>query len=323
MSKRYNYHRHRNRKKIRNRCIIITLFLMIVATLIVVPCVLAANLSRQPEQPVDTASVSEADTTSSANQTTSAGSDAVASIAGVGDLITGILGGETQSQPDGQSGGYDPVDEATIEAVRNGDYKGMIAITFDDGPNANTTAEMLDLLEREQIPATFFMLGQNVAANESLLPRMIAAGCELGTHSWDHTDLTSVSDEELKAQISRSEQAVYNACGVYPTVFRAPYGKLNEKIEANLKVPSIYWTVDTMDWQSKDPGAIRREIVSSAYDGAIILMHDIYDSTVKGFSAAIQDLRNEGYAFVTVSTLLRRNGEEPKAGVTYYDNEPA
>lgn len=196
----------------------------------------------------------------------------------------------------------------------------LIALTFDDGPNYATTGKLLDGLKKHKAKATFFMLGQNVAGNEDLVQRMKKEGHELGNHSWDHAQLTELSQKKIQNEVNKTNEAVYAACGAYPTVFRAPYGSLNDKVLSNVEIPSIYWSVDTLDWKNRNANYVKKQILKSAYDGAIILLHDIHETTVKGVLAALDTLEKEGYTMVTVTQLLSRHGETPQAGTTYVDD---
>lgn len=199
----------------------------------------------------------------------------------------------------------------------------LIAITFDDGPSAKYTGKLLDALKKYDAKATFFLVGRNVAGNEALVKRMLKEGHEVGNHSWSHADLASISKKEMQAEVDKTDKAVYKASGAYPSVFRAPYGSLSDALLDHLDVPSIYWSVDTLDWQTKDKNYVKKQILDNAYDGAIILLHDIHETSVDGAIVAIKQLQDEGYTLVTVSQLLSRNGGSADAGVTYFDCEPA
>lgn len=199
----------------------------------------------------------------------------------------------------------------------------LIAITFDDGPSAKYTGKLLDALKKHDAKATFFLVGRNVAGNEDLIKRMLNEGHEVGNHSWSHADLASISKKEMQAEVDKTDKAIYKASGSYPSVFRAPYGSLSDALLDHIDVPSIYWSVDTLDWQTKDKKYVQKQILNNAYDGAIILLHDIHETSVDGAIAAIEKLQDEGYTLVTVSQLLSRNGGGVDAGVTYFDCEPA
>lgn len=241
----------------------------------------------------------------------------VATVTGDG-VVAGIAVGETVITATTTNGTKATCNVSVVEKTKVPDGK-LIAITFDDGPSYQYTGKLLDALKEHNAKATFFMVGQNVGGNEALLKRMVAEGHELGNHSWDHADLASISASAMHAEIDNTSQAIYNACGQYPTVFRAPYGSLSDRVLNYLTVPSIYWSVDTRDWETPETNFVKKQILTNAYDGAIILLHDIHKTSVDGFIAALDKLEEEGYTLVTVTELLSRRGTPPQAGVTYYD----
>lgn len=198
----------------------------------------------------------------------------------------------------------------------------LLALTFDDGPSENHTGKLLDALNEYDAKATFFLVGQNVGSNAELVRRMIDEGHEVGSHSWSHQDMTTLSQSEIVAELEQTDEAIYEAINTYPTVFRAPYGNINDLLLEQLDVPSIYWSVDTLDWETLDKDYVRSQILDRAYNGAIILLHDIHETTVNGTIEALQELQSKGYRLVTVSELLSRNGDYLEAGITYYDCTP-
>ena len=199
----------------------------------------------------------------------------------------------------------------------------LLALTFDDGPSEKYTGKLLDALNEYDAKATFFLVGQNVGSNAELVRRMIDEGHEVGSHSWSHQDMLTLSESEIAAELEQADEAIYEAIGSYPTLFRAPYGNINDLLLEQLDVPSIYWSVDTFDWKTLDAECVTNDILDSAYDGAIILLHDVHETTVNGTIAALKELQAEGYTLVTVSELLSRNGDYLEAGVTYYQCKPA
>ena len=194
----------------------------------------------------------------------------------------------------------------------------MVALTFDDGPKRATTVRLLDGLKSRGAHCTFFMVGQNISGNEDIVKRMKNEGHELGNHTWSHQQLTALSSSGIANEINKQKEAVKKACGSYPTVFRAPYGSFNSNVLSQIGVPNIYWSVDTEDWKYRDSSHVYSAIVNSAYDGAIILCHDIHETTIDGALNAVTELQRRGYEFVTVTELIERNGNA-KAGTTYYN----
>ena len=199
-------------------------------------------------------------------------------------------------------------------------WEKQIALTFDDGPNRNTTPTLLDGLDELGAKCTFFLVGQCVASNNyDIVERMHDAGHEIGNHTWDHAKLTTLSNAAISNEIEKTNNVIYEACGAYPTLFRSPYGAYNQTILGICHLPHIFWSVDTNDWRKPGQSVVTQRIVDGARDGAIILCHDIHADTIPAALNAIRILQDEGYEFVTVTELLSRDGTPPEAGVTYYN----
>jgi len=199
----------------------------------------------------------------------------------------------------------------------------LIAFTFDDGPS-QYTERLLDGLEQRGAVATFFMNGTNGANGLSrysaLAARMVALGCQSANHTDRHAQFPKLTAAQMRSEVSAVDKQLYLAIGAeYTTLVRIPYGYNTPQIRANVDHPMILWSVDTMDWKTLDANAVYTHIMEHAYDGAILLMHDSYASTVDGALRAIDALRKQGYELVTVSELLRRRGNEPKNGSVYLD----
>lgn len=181
--------------------------------------------------------------------------------------------------------------------------KPCIALTFDDGPNAQVTPQVLDILARQQVKATFFIIGIHVPGNEALLQREHREGHEIGNHSWNHPDLTTLSPEDAQAQIDNT-QRIIAATGVpAPKILRPPYGAVNDAVMAHSKLTVVRWNVDPEDWEFPNPNRIHEQLLAHVRPGAIVLMHDIYPTTAAALEPAIQSLKPH-YQFVTVSQLL-------------------
>ncbi|SHH47038.1 polysaccharide deacetylase family protein [Virgibacillus chiguensis] len=191
------------------------------------------------------------------------------------------------------------------EEKRHSSNQKRVALTFDDGPHPQNTPKVLDLLKQYNAKATFFMLGNKVAANATVVKRMKDEGHELGNHTWSHKDLTKLGVAGIRQEIDKANEAIRNAAGKNSTLFRPPYGATNGNIEQIVGLPSILWTVDTRDWESLDPVAILNEVKSHTTDGSILLMHDIHTSTVNGMQSVLDYLVGEGYELVTVSEIRK------------------
>ncbi|GGJ66508.1 polysaccharide deacetylase family protein [Glutamicibacter bergerei] len=178
-----------------------------------------------------------------------------------------------------------------------------VALTFDDGPG-KYTASLLDMLARENVPATFYMLGQNVANFHGAINRMAYEGHQLGNHTFDHRSLTGLSAEEIKNEISATESAIRKATGLTPDTLRPPYGAHNSAVDQLVNTPMVLWDVDTLDWQHHDPKKTVDLALAQAHPGSIILMHDIHDSSVKAVPELVKRLKHENYTLVTVNELF-------------------
>lgn len=166
------------------------------------------------------------------------------------------------------------------------------------------TDELLDCLEQNNAHATFFMLGQNVSSYPDAPKRMLELGCEIGSHSWDHTQLTTIDLDAVAKQFSDTDDALIQACGQAASVARAPYGDGNSDIYNTVNKPFFMWSLDTEDWKLLDADADYSAVMNGDLtDGTIILMHDIHEPSVKAALRLIPDLIAQGYKLVTVSEM--------------------
>lgn len=199
---------------------------------------------------------------------------------------------------------------ATDCAVAN-----CIALTFDDGPARETTPRVLDVLERDHVPATFFVLGKQVQGNEHLLRRIFINGHEVGNHSWSHTSFLKLDAKQMHDQIGRTQAAVMAAGLPRPLLFRPPYGESNDAVRAHVAMAFMYWNEDPKDWAAKSPQEITDAVVRDAKRGGVIVMHDTEHKTAEALPAIIQELRKRNYTFVTASHLM---GLQPGQRGSYY-----
>ncbi|MGE7133039.1 polysaccharide deacetylase family protein [Lysinibacillus xylanilyticus] len=188
--------------------------------------------------------------------------------------------------------------------VAKGEKK-RVALTFDDGPDAKVTPQILATLKKYDAKATFFMVGQNASKNSAIVKKVYEAGHEIGNHTWNHSKLTTLSTANVKQEVDRTSNAIYAAIGQYPTVFRPPYGATNDKVRSVITTPSILWSIDTLDWKHHNADKILTYVKASVKDGSIILMHDIHQTTANGLENVILYLQKQGYEFVTVSEILQ------------------
>ncbi len=195
--------------------------------------------------------------------------------------------------------------------------KPMIALTFDDGPNKKTTVPILDALKKHNSAATFFVLGNRVSNNTDILRRMLEEGSEVGNHSYNHKELTKISSQELSEQIKNTQDAVVQTTGIEPKLLRPTFGSYNDNLKAQVEMPFILWSVDTLDWKSRNTQKVVQHVLANVKDGDIILMHDIYESTAQAAEILIPKLIDMGYQLVTVSELYESRGVTFENGHIY------
>lgn len=199
----------------------------------------------------------------------------------------------------------------------------LIAITFDDGPDSRDTPRLLDGLKERDVPVTFFVLGESLEWGSSYVSRAYAEGHEIACHSWDHPNLPELTVESALEQFEKSRRLLDKICGDDGDyLFRPPYGNSTAEFREKIDAPLIHWSVDTLDWQLREENAVRDAILQDAYDGAIVLLHDIHGTSVDGALMAIDVLQARGYELVTVSELFRRRGVELENGERYYYCKP-
>ncbi len=198
------------------------------------------------------------------------------------------------------------------------DDEKLVAITFDDGPGLYTS-DLIDRLNERDVKATFFIVGSNAEYYPDVIKKAADSGHQIGNHSWDHSLLTNLGADEIKSEIDSTNKVLKQADGKDTHYLRPPYGEFNSDVSAAAGAPMVYWSVDTEDWKTLDSQAVYNSIMNSVYDGAIILCHDIYDTSCDGAIMAIDALKADGWTFVTVEELLSRRGISPENGVMYYD----
>ena len=194
----------------------------------------------------------------------------------------------------------------------------VVALTFDDGPRASTTGRLLDELALREVPATFFLLGHRIPGNEDLVRRMAAEGHQIGVHTYDHVQVTDLSREDFDLQGGQDPQPPPGHSGGRGFLAPGPpYGITDAAARQWADSPIVLWSVDPEDWKNHDVGRIVAGVVEHVQDGDIILLHDLYSSSVDAAVQIVDALQGKGYCFVTVDELLARNGITPQKGEVY------
>lgn len=181
-----------------------------------------------------------------------------------------------------------------------------VALTFDDGP-VPQTADVLDVLASENVHATFFVVGSQVAQHPEIVRRMVAEGNAVGNHSYSHPNLTTLSVGNIRSQLTRTSDAIESAAGIRPTILRPPYGATNANVRTvttELGMAQVLWDVDTMDWRDRNTALVTQRAINGARAGSIILVHDIHPTTRAAVRGIVTGLKAKGYVLVTVPELF-------------------
>lgn len=180
----------------------------------------------------------------------------------------------------------------------------VVALTFDDGPHKIYTKQLLEGLRERGIHATFFLMGENLEGNEELIRQMKQDGHLIGNHSFCHVELTKAGTEAVCRDVEKTGEMIKNLTGQYPQYLRPPYGDWSEELEEKLDLETVFWTVDSLDWKLQNTEKIVKRVEKSVKNGDIILMHDIFSTSVEAALQLVDELRSQGYQFVTVDELM-------------------
>lgn len=217
--------------------------------------------------------------------------------------------------------GWEEIDGKDCYFDENGVYDStkeppLVALTFDDGPGQYTD-KLLDCLEENGAKATFYMLGQNVEQYPDIVKRMNDLGMELSNHTYDHKDLTKLTQSQIKDEIEKTSSLIQNAAGVLPDTLRPPGGSYNDSVQDLAELPIVKWSIDTKDWKTKSEDQTYQCVMDNVEDGSIVLMHDIHEWSVDAAIRLIPDLMEEGYKLVTVQELAQAKGITLENGKVY------
>ncbi|MGN1418292.1 MAG: polysaccharide deacetylase family protein [Acutalibacteraceae bacterium] len=196
--------------------------------------------------------------------------------------------------------------------------KKMVALTFDDGPYRPVTTKILDTAEKYGARVTFYIVGSRVDTYSDCVERASKLGCEIGCHTFNHTILTTCSNEVRQKEISDTNDVVKKYTGIGIKTVRCPGGAVNDEVKQTVKYPLINWSVDTLDWKTRNSEATMNNIKNHVADGSIVLMHDLYESTGNAMVEIIPYLINQGYQLVTVSEMMEAKGVKPVNGQLYF-----
>ena len=193
--------------------------------------------------------------------------------------------------------GYVSASATPVEAPK-------IALTFDDGPSAAWTPALLDGLKERGVKATFFLIGENADKNPEIVKRMAEEGHLIGNHTYHHVELIKVSENEARLELADTSAVIVRITGKEPEYMRPPFGTWQRKLEQDIQMLPVLWTIDPLDWTTENQDEIVNKVVTEAEENDIILLHDCYKSSVEAGLRIVDILQEEGFVFVTVDELL-------------------
>ena len=187
-----------------------------------------------------------------------------------------------------------------------------LALTFDDGPNKVQTIKVLNILEKYNVKATFFEIGENIEYQKDIVKKVYEAGHEIGNHFYSHENINKMSKDEIKTSIVKTNELIYSITGKMPKVVRPPYGIVNNTLKevcAELNMSIIIWTddKDSKDWNKTKDSEIINNVTKKVTNGDIFLFHDgskTYTNTLSAIDVIIPQLKNKGFKWVTISQLI-------------------
>lgn len=194
--------------------------------------------------------------------------------------------------------------------------KKMVALTYDDGPSIYTPRVLKTLKENNAV-ATFFVVGNRVPTYSDTVKKAHDMGCEIGNHTYEHKNLTRVSEAEVKRQITKTNRNVKKVTGQAPVIVRPTGGATNANVKQWVGMPSIIWSIDTLDWKTRNAGSTKKAVLDHVKDGDIVLMHDLYSATASASETIIPELVKRGYQLVTVSELAECRGGMKETGAYF------
>ncbi|MBU5478212.1 polysaccharide deacetylase family protein [Eubacterium sp. MSJ-13] len=194
--------------------------------------------------------------------------------------------------------------------------KPMIALSFDDGPYTPVTGKILKVLKKYDSRATFFVVGNRVNTYSKVLKESYDMGNQIASHTFDHEDLSKMTKKQLSAEMTKTNKALQSVIGCHASLIRPPYGNISDLMRKNIKIPMIYWSIDTDDWKWRNAAKVLAEC-KNVQDGDIILMHDLYSSTADAVKKLVPRLKKKGYQLVTIDEMFYYKGIKAEAGKVY------
>ena len=192
----------------------------------------------------------------------------------------------------------------TVAAELSDQEHPKVALTFDDGPHPVYTPKLLEGLKKRKIHATFFLIGKNIEGNETIVKQIQQEGHLIGSHTYNHVQLSNLSEAKAKEEVLKGCNKIYETTGVYSSFVRPPFGAWKKNLDFCITMIPVSWNVDSLDWKLQNIEKIVKRVVKDVEEDDIILMHDIFDTSVEAALKITDTLSEEGYEFVTVDELL-------------------
>ncbi|MCI8667995.1 MAG: polysaccharide deacetylase family protein [Lachnospiraceae bacterium] len=215
------------------------------------------------------------------------------------DGITSI----TATEPESSSGKQD----SSAGLSESPSHKKKIAITFDDGPHPVYTLKLLDGLAQRNVKATFFIIGESAERYPEVIKRMHDEGHLIGNHTYSHVQLTCINSTKAVEEIRKTNDILVSITGETVRYIRPPFGLYNKTLADSSELVPVLWTVDPRDWSVLNTGSVVSHVIKKAKENDVILLHDIFDTSVDAALQIIDILLEQGYTFVTVDELMESN----------------
>ncbi len=195
--------------------------------------------------------------------------------------------------------------------------KKAVCLTYDDGP-APGTLRILKTLRDNKGLATFFVVGNRVAAFKDTILKVAKSGCQIGNHSYSHSWFANLDSNGIKNEVDKCDKLINQYANVNAEVVRTPGGQINDNIKVSVGKPIILWSIDTVDWRTRNANSTYNSVMNNVKDGSIVLMHDLHLPTADASERIIPELVKKGYQLVTINEMKLLKGYKLKAGGVYF-----
>lgn len=217
--------------------------------------------------------------------------------------IVGVQGEDAGGNAGGNAGGMGSQDGDGVAYQEDMSIK-KVALTFDDGPHPRYTEQLLEGLRKRNVCVTFFVLGQSAERYPELIREMAQDGHLIGNHTYSHMQLTRRNGQRFAEELQKTDAVIFEITGQHTEFVRPPYGAWDKRYEESLNMIQVLWNVDPLDWCCSDAGTVVSRVVEKTNENSIILLHDVYASSVEAALAIIDELSARGYEFVTVDEII-------------------